>query len=71
MLLPLFHVIVPANASKFFAFMFNIAAFEFFEIGDPYDSLFSLEPTEALDVNYEALGFESLHFLLSCNSSHR
>lgn len=37
----------------------EIAAFDFFDFTDIIHDLFQIEPTEPIDNNFEAVGFES------------
>ena len=62
-MIPLFAIAIPANAAVIFKQIFLIAAFDFFEIGDPYNEWFGMEPTAPLNANFEAIGFESLYFI--------
>jgi len=62
-LFPLFDVTLPGNAKIFYQALMKIAAFEMFEIGDTVNELLSLEPTGAVNDNYETLGFESTYFI--------
>ena len=41
----------------------QIAAFDIVEIGEPLDKMLNLEPTEPINENFEAVGFESIYFL--------
>ena len=41
----------------------QIAAFEIIEISEPLDNLLELEPTEPINENFEAIGFESIYLL--------
>jgi len=58
-LMPLFKVIIPANASLFFAQMMAIAAFDLIETGPYLDVLLNLPPSDPLNSNFAAVGFES------------
>lgn len=62
-MLPLFKITVPANAGMFFSQIMQIAAFDFFETGPYIDALLGLPPSEPLNANFEAVGFESLYLL--------
>ena len=54
---------LPANAGMFFAQLMAIAAFDFFEIGPYLDELLNLDPSDPVNGNFEAVGFESIYFL--------
>ena len=41
-LLPLFLIIIPANAAFGFSLLAIIAAFDFYDVGEKYDSTFDL-----------------------------
>ena len=41
----------------------RIAAFDIVEIGGFLDNVLSLEPTQPLNENFEAVGFESIYLL--------
>jgi len=62
-LMPLFMVALPANAGMFFAQLMSIAAFDYFEIGPFLDEWLNLKPTDPVNGNFEAVGFESVYFL--------
>ena len=67
-MMPLFKITMPANAGIFFAHMMSIAAFDFYDFTDIIHDNFGIEPTEPLDANFEALGFESQYFLVNMGS---
>jgi hypothetical protein len=62
-MLPLCKVILPSNASTFFKSIFQIAAFDFYDMTDIINSLLNLQPTKPFNENFEDLGFDSLYFL--------
>jgi len=62
-MMPLFNVSLPANAGLFFAQMMSIAAFEVVDTKPYLDKYLGLEPSEPLNSNFEALGFESVYVL--------
>ena len=62
-LLTLFNVKMPANASIFYVNLMAIASFDFYEMGEFYDDILSLEPTAPYNENFELIGFGSLYFL--------
>ena len=41
----------------------EIAAFDIIEIGEPLDKMLSVEPTDPINQNFEAVGFESIYLL--------
>ena len=43
----------------------EIAAFDFFEFGDIIHTHLKIEPTDPIDSNFEAVGFESQYFLVN------
>jgi len=61
--MPLFKVSMPANASLFFAQMMAIAAFDLIETGPYLDVLLNLPPSDPLNSNFAAVGFESRYVL--------
>ena len=58
-MMPLFKVDMPANAGIFFQNIMQIAAFDFYEIGDIVHKLFNIPSTNPLGINFETVGFES------------
>ena len=66
----LVNVIIPANASIFFAMIFEIIAFDPIDISEPVMDIFELKDTEASDLspNFEQLGYESASALLNMGS---
>jgi len=62
-LTPLFLIQLPGNASVFFKELMRIAAFDIIELNDQLDWFFGLEPTEPINSNFEAIGFESVYLL--------
>ena len=61
--MPLFKTNIPANAGLFFKQIMQIAAFDLIEINEPLDKLLDLDPTEPINENFEAVGFESIYLL--------
>ena len=61
--MPLFKTNIPANAGLFFKQIMQIAAFDIIEISEPLDKLLDLEPTDPINENFEAVGFESVYLL--------
>ena len=61
--MPLFKITLPANAGLFFKQIMQIAAFDIIEINEPLDNLLDLEPTDPINENFEAVGFESIYLL--------
>ena len=58
-MIALFQVTMPANAGMFFRTIMSIAAFDFYDFTDIIHELFSIEPTDPIDKNFESIGFES------------
>ena len=56
-MMPLFKVILPGNVQAFFNQIFKIAAFDIIEIGPYLDNMLGLNATEALNPNFDAVGF--------------
>jgi len=54
---------MPANATVFFHELMSIFAFEFVEIGPLIDRILDLKPSDPVNGNFAALGFESLYML--------
>jgi len=63
LMMPLFKVILPANAGMFFAQLMTIAAFEVFDTKPYLDRLLRLEPTDPINSNFESIGLESIYLL--------
>ena len=61
--MPLFNIKIPANAGMFTKQIMRIAAFDIVEIGGFLDDVLSLEPTQPLNENFEAVGLESIYLL--------
>ena len=61
--MPLFKTNIPANAGVFFKQIMQIAAFEIIEISEPLNKILDLQPTEPINENFEAVGFESIYLL--------
>ena len=61
--MPLFKTNIPANAGLFLKQIMQIAAFDIIEISKPLDKLLELEPTQPINENFEAVGFESVFLL--------
>jgi len=62
-MMPLFDIQLPANAGYQFNVLYQVAAFDLFEVGPIYDALFGLEPTDPINVNFDTLGFETTSFV--------
>lgn len=67
-MMPLFQITMPANAGLFFRSLMEIAAFDFYDFSDIVHDLFQIVETETVDVNFEAIGFESQYFLVNIGS---
>ena len=62
--MPLFQIILPANAAGFFNILMEIAAFDFLGSVDMVSWILpDLEETEPINNNFEGLGFETLYFM--------
>lgn len=68
MLMPLFTLKLPQNAALFFNFIMQIAAFDVLPTDAFYDDYFSMEAKEAVNDNFDALGFNSMWFLYNMGS---
>ena len=68
--LTLFNVIIPANASIFFAIIFKLIAFDPIEISEYVMDIFEIKDTEASDLspNFLHLGYESASVMLNMGS---
>ena len=62
-MLPLTKVTLPANARIFFESIFQIAAFDFYDLNDFWHEKLNIEPTEPFNDNFNELGFESRYML--------
>ena len=63
-LIPLFQIILPANAAGFFNILMEIAAFDFLGSIDMVSWILpDLEETDPINNNFEGLGFETLYFM--------
>lgn len=61
--MPLFDVLMPANAQTFFNEIFKIAAFDIVEIEPYVNFMLNLNETGPFNENFDKLGFQSLFFL--------
>ena len=61
--MPMCKVILPGSASLFFETIFQIAAFQIYDIGDHINDMLSLEPTDPFNQNFENIGLESMYVL--------
>lgn len=66
-MLPLFKLSVPANASVFFGFLMEIAAFDIFPMDDLYDWM-GFYKEEPLNPNLDSIGFGSTLFVYNVGS---
>lgn len=67
-MMPLFDVVMPANAQFLFNQIMYIAAFNYVELDGPINKLLHLNHTEPLNQNFRKLGFESIYFLNNMGS---
>ena len=63
--MPLFKIEMPANAGMFFKHVMEIAAFDFYDFGDIIHENMKIEPTDPIDANFEAVGFESQYWMVN------
>jgi len=66
--MPLLNVTLPANAAVFFRGLMTFAAFDIIDTSPYLNALLALNPTEPLNNNFEALGFESVFLLHNLGS---
>jgi hypothetical protein len=66
--MPLFKVNMPANAQMFFNQILQVAAFEFVDLSPYFLRWLKLEQTDAINTNFDALGYNSLYFLCNMNT---
>ena len=64
-MLPLFTIVLPANARSFFAKVMTIAAFDFYESSDVVHETFAIPEAKNMNPNFDADGFESKYFLVN------
>ena len=67
-MLPLFDVVMPANASSFFSQIMQIAAFDVYDFADIIHDGMDIPPTEPFAPSFEAVGFESEYLLVNMGS---
>ena len=70
--LPLFSTTMPANVSTFMSFLMTIVAFDYYDITELVEHVFSLEPTEAPqdgNINFTLLGMSSLYFMANLGTA--
>ena len=59
---------MPANAQIFFNQIDKIASFDIIDMDPIINKLLNLNETEPLNANFEAIGFQSMHFLNNMGS---
>ena len=59
---------MPSNIALVFYVLMRIAAIDVIPTDNLYDTLFDLEPTEPLSINFEAVGFESMWLIYNLGS---
>ena len=64
-LMPLFKVNLPANVGIFFGYIMMIASFDLVPVDSFVDEYGGMTPTEPINENFEAVGFESLYVLIN------
>ena len=64
-LLPLFKVSFPSNSGFLFAFLMQIAAFEWITISEPVSDLFGLPQIETQRRGFRLIGMHQVWFLMS------
>ena len=68
--LPLLETNMPANVGEFMGFLMQIAAFDIVDTGAAVETIFDLDPIASPDdINYEALGMESVYFVSNLGSA--
>ena len=61
--MPLWSIKLPANAAMFYGFIMTIAAFDILPTEAFYNTYFpDMAPTQAINANFEAIGFSSMYF---------
>ena len=63
--MPLFKVNLPANVGIFFGYIMMIASFDLVPVDSFVDEYGGMTPTEPINENFEAVGFESLYVLIN------
>jgi len=66
--MPLLNVTLPANAAVFFRGLMTFAAFDIIDTSPYLNYLLALNPSEPVNNNFEALGFESIFLLHNVGS---
>lgn len=64
-MMPMFQIQMTSNVSIFFRNIMAIAAFDFFDIDEYVHDSFDIKPTEAVDVKFQLIGFESHYFIVN------
>ena len=59
---------MPAFANEVFSIIMQIASFDYLDVGAQFDKVFETADSEALGVNFEALGFETTYFIHNMGS---
>jgi hypothetical protein len=67
-LMPLFSISLPDNASVVFGVIMQIASADLIPTDDFYDNYFDMDHTDAINDNFAAMGFNSMFFLYNMGS---
>ena len=51
-MMPLFDVNMPANAGHYFNVLYQVVAFDFFDVGYHYHEMFDLETSDPINISY-------------------
>ena len=68
MLIPLFKINLPGNAGAFFNYLMQIAAFDVVPTDDIFTAVFMTDAPDALNDNFETVGFETTQFMYNLGS---
>ena len=67
-LMPLLKIELPAICSIFFGFLMTIASFDLIPIDNYVDKHVQMTPRDPININFEAVGFESMYVLINLGS---
>ena len=60
---PIFKINIPALPCEFINLLMEVANFDLIEVGEYYDQLFEMPPTDSLTPSLDRIGFETFYFI--------
>ena len=62
---PIFKVMIPAFPCELINIMLEIAHFDIIEVGEYYEQVFEMPPTDPLTPSLDRIGFETHYFIFN------